>query len=319
MREKMISVAMTTYNGEKFVIQQLESIKNQSMNVDEVIICDDQSTDNTCDIISHYIFENGLQNWKLVVNDKRLGYAQNFLKAIKLTKGSLIFLSDQDDIWLENKVESMSKEFESNPTMEYLHTNIALIDQNGKRINNNYKYNRKTNYNISFFEFSKRINYCGMSSAFTEEIRNKLALLNDIEIAAHDWLLPALAVIDKGFCISTQIYTLRRFHGNNVALQIENSTSKEKSKAQRILMAEKYIQYYSELIKVFEDNNYLEVNKEDLNILRKFEETAEKRRCCLVESNMKQYIYLLRDIRYFPNAGIYMKDMIYLLKSFKEV
>ena len=84
-------------------------------------------------------------------------------------------------------------------------------------------------------------------------------------------------------------------------------------------MAEKYIQYYSELIKIFEDNNYLEVNKEDLNILRKFEETAEKRRCCLVESNMKQYIYLLRDIRYFPNAGIYIKDMIYLLKSINEV
>ena len=72
-------------------------------------------------------------------------------------------------------------------------------------------------------------------------------------------------------------------------------------------------------VKELRNKNYLEVNKEDLNILRKFEETAEKRRCCLVESNMKQYIYLLRDIRYFPNAGIYIKDMIYLLKSINEV
>lgn len=307
----MISLAMATYNGEKFIIQQLDSIRNQSKTINEVIICDDASTDSTYKIISEYIKKYDLKTWKLISNDKNLGYTKNFFKAISLTRGDLVFLSDQDDIWLENKVEEICTLFYENPTMEYIHTNIEIIDAYGKIINKNYKYNKKDNYNVSFMKFCKRLNYCGMSCAFTSSIRKKLITLKDVEITAHDWLLPALAVISRGFCVSKKICTLRRYHENNVALKLkgEENTSKE----QRILMAEKYIIYYNELLKIFKKNKHLNIRAEDIKTLERFENVAIKRKQVLEMSDFFGYVRLAREIKYLPSIFIYIKDGMCIL------
>ena len=95
------SVAMATYNGAEYVVEQLESIRTQSMPVDEVIIHDDRSTDDTVAIVEKYIREHGLErNWKVSQNPKNLGYAANFIGAVKETEGEYIFFCDQDDIWV---------------------------------------------------------------------------------------------------------------------------------------------------------------------------------------------------------------------------
>lgn len=80
----MISVAMTTYNGEKFVCEQIESILNQSMKVDEIIVCDDGSSDSTIELLKKYPV-------KVVQNDVNLGYRLNFKKAMELCSGDYIF------------------------------------------------------------------------------------------------------------------------------------------------------------------------------------------------------------------------------------
>ena len=64
-----ISVAMATYNGHKYIVEQLDSIRNQSLKVDEVVICDDQSSDDTVSIIRNYIEKYKLDNWKVTVNE----------------------------------------------------------------------------------------------------------------------------------------------------------------------------------------------------------------------------------------------------------
>lgn len=74
----MISVAMATYNGERFIIQQLSSILNQSVSVDEVIICDDCSTDSTVSLISDFIENNTLYNWRVIKNQENLGFSKKF-------------------------------------------------------------------------------------------------------------------------------------------------------------------------------------------------------------------------------------------------
>ena len=125
----MISVAMTTYNGERFIEEQLRSILSQSLPVDEIIICDDRSSDRTVEII------NTLKNGKIKViqNPQNVGYIENFYKAISLTQGDYIFLADQDDIWDKEKVKTSIEWIRKTNAMAVC-TNFSLIDANEKNI-----------------------------------------------------------------------------------------------------------------------------------------------------------------------------------------
>ena len=98
----MISLVMPTYNGELYLREQLDSIYNQTLVPDEVIVVDDCSVDNTVSILKEYSKKFGL---KYYINEKNLGYNKNFEKAISLCSGDFIALCDQDDIWLPTKIE----------------------------------------------------------------------------------------------------------------------------------------------------------------------------------------------------------------------
>ena len=98
----MISLAMPTYNGGKYLREQLDSIYAQTMLPDEVIVVDDCSTDDTISILEEYKDRYGLKFYR---NDINLGYNKNFEKAITLCSGDYIALADQDDIWLPSKIE----------------------------------------------------------------------------------------------------------------------------------------------------------------------------------------------------------------------
>lgn len=96
------SVALCTYNGEKYIKEQLDSILNQTKKVDEIIVCDDCSSDKTVEILNHYSSTNpGL--FKIYINEQNLRSVKNFEKAITLCTGDIIFLSDQDDFWVNEK------------------------------------------------------------------------------------------------------------------------------------------------------------------------------------------------------------------------
>lgn len=138
------SVAICTYNGEKYFVRQIESILNQTVKIDEIIICDDVSTDKTHEILAKYQskFPDLI---KVIFNEKNLGYIKNFEKAISLCTGEIIFLSDQDDIWLEHKVESIINIFNSKPDVCYVFSDAIAIDENG----NNLNYNIWTTINFN--------------------------------------------------------------------------------------------------------------------------------------------------------------------------
>ena len=124
-----ISVAMCTYNGEKFINEQLESIVKQSRQPDELIICDDKSSDRTIEIINE--FKKGVSfNVKLIINSKRLGVSKNFEKAILNCTGDIILFSDQDDVWMENKISKIEKQFINNGNIALVYTNALLVDEN---------------------------------------------------------------------------------------------------------------------------------------------------------------------------------------------
>ncbi len=123
-----ISVVMATYNGAKYLKEQLESIYVQTRPVDELIICDDGSTDGTVELAKRYIEEKGLKEcWKVVVNEKNLGYANNFHKVTLLAEGDLILFADQDDIWHNQKIERMESIMNQHPDCKVLCTDYEPL------------------------------------------------------------------------------------------------------------------------------------------------------------------------------------------------
>src|SRR5688572_22956866 len=95
-----VSVALCTYNGANFIGEQLQSICSQTMSPNEIVICDDASTDKTISCIREIKNNYPAIDWKIVKNTSNLGYVKNFEQAISLASGDIIFLSDQDDVWL---------------------------------------------------------------------------------------------------------------------------------------------------------------------------------------------------------------------------
>ena len=108
-----ISVAMAIYNGARFITEQLDSIRLQSLPVDQVILRDDGSSDQTLEIVREYLETYELAPaWRITQNGKRLGYAENFRAAVEETDGDYVFFCDQDDIWEPDRVEDMVSEME---------------------------------------------------------------------------------------------------------------------------------------------------------------------------------------------------------------
>src|SRR5687768_2514416 len=101
----VISVALCTYNGAKFIAEQLESICKQTTPPNEIVICDDGSTDDTIACIDRVKKNHPAIDWKIKRNTANLGYVKNFEQAVLLTTGDIVFLSDQDDVWLPEKVQ----------------------------------------------------------------------------------------------------------------------------------------------------------------------------------------------------------------------
>ncbi len=130
-----LSVAMCTYNGSKFIHEQLISIIKQSRLVDEIIIFDDCSTYATVEIVNMYI-EKYPGLIQLFQNKKNLKSTKNFENAITHCTGDYIFLADQDDIWDYYKVEKIISKFEENESLEGIFTNGKLIDDNNETIPN---------------------------------------------------------------------------------------------------------------------------------------------------------------------------------------
>jgi glycosyltransferase involved in cell wall biosynthesis len=122
-----LSVAFIVYNGSNYMEQQLDSILNQTVKVDEIVVCEDNSTDNTREILENYNKANpGL--FKILYNNQNLGSNKNAEKAIQHCTGDIIFLSDQDDEWLPNKVERTLQYFDQNPQMNGVFSNGYLMN-----------------------------------------------------------------------------------------------------------------------------------------------------------------------------------------------
>ena len=199
------SVALCTYNGEKFLAQQLESILNQTVLVDEIVVCDDGSTDNTVSILENYRKEHP-NTIKIYKNEKNLRSVKNFEKAISLCNNEIIFLSDQDDVWKENKVEKILIFFNENPNKNSVCTNGKGIDEQGRILDKLTIWDtpqilRNSNIEVNFFNIIAYIENIatGAGMAFRKNIIGKIVPFPSHEGFHHDEWIALVTSHEKSF------------------------------------------------------------------------------------------------------------------------
>lgn len=207
-RDYFISVAMATYNGEKYIREQLESILKQLNEDDEIIISDDGSTDNTINIIKSF------EDKRIKIFDgPRNGVKQNFANAIYNCTGKYIFLSDQDDIWCDNKINIVLKTFEKEKCMCIVHDCIVFDSSNDDVIYDSfYKYR---NSGRGIIKNIWKNTYIGCCMTIDARMKNTiLPIPNDIEM--HDqWIGLLCEKEGKSLFINDKLINYRR-HNDNV-------------------------------------------------------------------------------------------------------
>jgi len=217
---KKISVAMCTYNGSRFVKEQLESIFSQTHLPDEIIICDDNSTDNTVDI-AREILNNENIDYKIIINIENLGVIKNFEQAIKCCSGDIIFTCDQDDVWLPQKIEKMQSQFLGNNDYMAVFSNATLVNENLDSLNvdlwSTLKFNSGEIINKEEQLIKVLLKHCvvtGAALAFRREVFDEMLPFSKYWI--HDgWIAILLSLKDQIIPLNEELLLYRQ-HSNNV-------------------------------------------------------------------------------------------------------
>lgn len=207
-------VVISTYNGEKYILDQLDSIKNQSRKVDKVLICDDCSEDDTFLVINDYIRKNKLSEWKATKNDVNNGWKINFAKLIKMVpkEYDVIFLCDQDDIWMEDKVQIMMSYFENNNFNGMVTSDIQI-----KYESNNAKIIELEEINGKLDIIPRNLNTLrpGCCMAVSRDMAQECINNLFVDYLPHDMILWMFFYCKKSiYNIKKQLIEYRRFETN---------------------------------------------------------------------------------------------------------
>lgn len=293
---KKISVVMTTYNGEKYLLEQLESLRSQTLKIDEVIIMDDCSKDETPELIRKYIIDNGLSEWKLIENQANQGWKKNFKLGFDLATGDYIFPCDQDDIWHPNKVQKMTECMEKHPEIELLAANYETFfsekdEGHGSKLYAAKSKAMKSDESIETLGIDPKwpyVNRPGCVFCFTKAFYDSISSKWDAKYP-HDSILWRFARMDHALALlNSPVIDFRR-HG-------DNATSEEnRTKESRIRMFNDYISFHEmALERVTSD--------EDKKTLKKGIEFLEKRKRFFETGNILIWIELATYYQKFYNS-----------------
>ncbi|KQB99324.1 glycosyltransferase [Pedobacter sp. Hv1] len=216
----LVSIALCTYNGEKYIAQQLDSILSQSYTTLEIIILDDCSTDQTFAILTEY--QNRDTRIKLFLNEKNLGFNANFTKCLSLCQGDFIAIADQDDIWHEGKIAVLQANIKDN---YLIYHNSAYIDERnvatGKTTRSHHRFvNGNCAINLVYFNCVSG-HACLISKEF-------LQMVDPIPANFYyDWWLAYTAACYGKIAYIDEVLVNHRLHK-------ESSTANDKTEPQQL-------------------------------------------------------------------------------------
>jgi glycosyltransferase involved in cell wall biosynthesis len=202
------SVCIATYNGEKYMRQQLLSILSQ-LGDDEVIISDDSSTDNTLEVIR----KMDDPRIRIYSKNKFRSPIYNFEFCISQAKGEIIFISDQDDLWLPHKLTTIEKVFQDNPKVTLVASDARIVNENNNIIMDTF-YSGKISFKNSVLCNIVKNRFLGCTLAFRRTMLEVL-LPFPLHLPMHDsWIGIMNQLFGSVYFINTPLISYRR-HSQN--------------------------------------------------------------------------------------------------------
>lgn len=296
-----LSIVMSTYNGEEYIVEQLDSIMNQKRKPDEVIIIDDFSKDSTYNIIENYIRTNNLK-WKLLKNNKNKGWRANFFEGINLASGELIFPCDQDDIWDKDKLLVMEKIMKDNTHVNLLVSNYNAFYSNGRSSigpNKNDKKIIKINYTNQFFYVPfPGCTFC-LRKKFTDKVRKYWN--NQYPHDAFYWRLALYS--NQVYAINKDLINWRKHEESTFSKESRDNRNYNERK----IWFDYAINSINSVKEYIKDENIQ--NKKIIKILEQNLKFIEKRKKFYDTKNIFLGIYLIRYINYYMSLKRYLGDL----------
>ncbi|MCZ2085200.1 MAG: glycosyltransferase [Flavobacteriales bacterium] len=258
------SVALCTFNGEKFLQEQLDSILSQDIPVNEIVICDDGSTDSTQLILKEY--ESRFPTLFCVfINSENLGYVRNFEKALSLCTQEIIFLCDQDDMWHQDKVNIITQYFTQHPETGIVAHNLELIGSyNGNKTFWDLKNFCYKEQKFQQKDLLQRILidgniFPGMSLAIRKNLLNQYLPLQKVNtVIIHDYEIIIKGLRDEKFgLIQNTLSGYRQHDGQSVGYKDGDSTAQ--NNLEEIHLASKQYLHIKNYISIFNLNENIAV------------------------------------------------------------
>lgn len=269
-----VSVCMGIYNGENYIEEQLLSILKQTRVPDEVILCDDNSTDRTVELVEQFLKERHLQeSWKLYRNEENKGYPGNFYYAMSLCTGDIVFLADQDDIWQEEKIDKMVKVFEQCSEAKAVCCKFGLVDAEGKDIHslmspthtNGTGQLRKVTIADVFYKCEWPGMVIAYRNAWYRDTRYRDSEKGwNVFCIPHDFFISAGAAEENGFLQLDEELAYHRRHDNNAGGE-EHRFHKLLNKQRKL----KEIEDYLAILNGFTEDKVLQTEEGEAALQRK--------------------------------------------------
>lgn len=219
MAHPTVSVVIAAFNGAEFIAAQLDSILAQSIAVTEIVVCDDNSTDETWNILREYQRKNP-EIFRIFRNEKNLGCAGNFEKALSLCNGEIIFLADQDDIWLADKVEKMLAPF-ADAKVRGVYSDSTVVNAALEPLG--YTHLECRGYTPARLPempqtetFFKRVPPAAHDMALRKSVLKYLLPFPKLK-NVHDTFIGITIAALNGWAVVSEPLTLFRQHGNNAS------------------------------------------------------------------------------------------------------
>jgi glycosyltransferase involved in cell wall biosynthesis len=227
---ELVSIVMATYNGERFLRKQVESILKQTYSNFELIVVDDGSNDKTLSILQEFATHD--ERIKIFPSNENIGFVANFERGLKLTKGFFIAFSDQDDIFRHEKIEVMANVLR-NSDADLVISDLKLIDEEGETISNSMwkLQNRNTCDSYSFKRIVHSNFATGCSMMFTRSLM-KIATPFPANCLVHDWWMALVALRSNAggvFIIYDTLTSYRQHSLNTIGAQSSSKISISKN------------------------------------------------------------------------------------------
>ena len=213
----MISVCMATYNGAEYLSEQLKSILGQLPNDGEIIIVDDCSVDNTIEIIDSLCDPR----INIIKNSSNVGPTKSFERAILASRGDLIFLSDQDDVWVDNKVETIVDYFDRNKDVQLIVSDAYVCDGDRNVLYDSFLSKRalKLFPVDGFISNIIKNGYLGCAMSFRSELKETI-LPFPLYVPMHDMWIGGIAnMYSKVLFLEESLIYYRRHGANETSLK----------------------------------------------------------------------------------------------------